>query len=243
MRRQVKRIFMEQDTSTSQTSSKKSKFPSAFDLLSPSIKALGNNFWTFAGLVVLEMFFIVLFYIVMLANSNPDGTYNSNMSGSVAALLGLGGLLGAICGLIAEPALVKTQLASIEGRKITFSEAIKAGLPFIWRNLGVKVMMGLIYTVSLLLFIVPFFFMLPRYILAPYYVIDRNMGVFDALKASAAEYKKVGGVWGLLGVQLLFGIIPLANWILNILYYCAPALRYRQISKAAKAAPDETAAV
>jgi hypothetical protein len=116
-------------------------------------------------------------------------------------------------------------------------------MPFVRQYIGLSVMLALIYTVSLLLFIVPFFFMLPRYYMATYYLIDRKMGVFEALRASAAEYKKVGGVWGLLGVQFLFGMIPFANWILDILYYCAPALRYRQISQAAAQIPDEPAAV
>jgi hypothetical protein len=71
-------------------------------------------------------------------------------------------------------------------------------------------------------------------------MVDRNLGVIAALKASAAEYKKVKGVWGLLGVQFLFSIVPFANFILGILYYCAPAIRYRQIAAAVSAQDDSS---
>ena len=228
---------MEASNSTSQSSAS-SKLPSAFKLVSPSIEALGTNFWTFAGLIVFEMFFLAILYVLMLANSDPNGS--GSVSSSVAISMTVLGILGGICTLIAEPALIKTQLISAKDEKIGFTPALKSGLPFVWRMLGLQIMMILICGIALLLLVIPFFFVLPRIVLAPYYMVDRNMGVIAALKASAAEYKKVKGVWGLLGVQFLFSIVPFANFILGILYYCAPAIRYRQIAAAASAQDDSS---
>lgn len=228
---------MEADNSTPQASST-TKLPSAFKLVSPSIDALSANFWTFAGLFVFEMFFLVILYILMLANSDPNGT--ASVSSAVAISMTVLGVLGGVCALIAEPALTKTQLVSTKDQKVGFSAAFKSGLPFVWRLLGLQIMMGLISIVAIVLLIIPFFFVYPRILLAPYYLIDRNLSIMQALKTSAAEYKKVKGVWGLIGVQFLFSIVPFANIILGILYYCAPAVRYQQITAAASGKTDAT---
>lgn len=217
----------------------RTKLPSAFKLVSPSVDALAANFWTFAGLAVFEMFFIAILYVLMLANSDPNGT--TSVSSAVAISMVVFGVLGAICALIAEPALTKTQLLSIDDKKISFKEALKAGLPFVWRLLGLQLMMGLICIVAILLLVIPFFFVYPRILLAPYYLVDRNLTIMQALKTSAAEYKKVKGVWGLVGVQFLFSIVPFVNAILSVLYYCAPAIRYRQITAAASGKTEPAA--
>jgi len=227
---------MEAEKSTPQASS--TKLPSAFKLVSPSIDALSANFWTFAGLFVFEMFFLTIMYVLMLANSDPNGS--TSASSTVAISMTVLGILGGICALIAEPALTKTQLISTKDQKISFKAALKSGLPFVWRLLGLQILTALICLVSLLLLIIPFFFVYPRILLAPYYLVDRNLSIMQALKTSAAEYKKVKGVWGLIGVQFLFGIVPFANFILAILYYCAPAVRYQQISAAAAGKTDAT---
>lgn len=221
---------METNNSTPPAASR-TKLPSAFKLVSPSVDALAANFWTFAGLAVFEMFFVAVTYVLMLANSDPNTT--TSISSAVIVSMIVFGILGAICTLIAEPALTKTQLLSVDDKKIGFTEALKAGLPFVWRLLGLQLMMALICVVAVLLLVIPLFFVYPRILLAPYYLVDRNLTIMQALKTSAAEYKKVKGVWGLIGVQFLFSIVPFVNFILGILYYCAPAIRYRQITAAA----------
>lgn len=72
--------------------------------------------------------------------------------------------------------------------------------------------------------------------LAPYYLIDRDLGPIQALKQSMADYKKYRGTWGVIGVLVLFelpSLIPFIGWIatlvLEVMYACAPALRYFQI--------------
>jgi len=91
------------------------------------------------------------------------------------------------------------------------------------------------------LLIVPFFFAMRRYILAPYYMIDRGTGIRESLRQSAQDSKKFSGpLWGLVGVNLLSQIIPIAD----ILYMCAPAIRYKEVTDASyvkPSAPDPTA--
>lgn len=234
---------MEND-STPQTSSKKSKFPSAFSLLSPSIKAVGLNFWTFVGLVIVPFLCFAIARYALHPNTPTYDPYtysytNDQNSTGVAIFY----ILGAITSALTAPAVIKVQLASIAGKKVRLIEAFKDGLPHVWRLLGLNILVGLIYVVSFLLFVIPFFFMMPRYFFASYYLIDKKMGIKEAMDASVADYKKLKtGVWGLVGVQLLFSIVPLVNIVMNVLYYCATPLRYRQFSQAASKASD-TAAV
>jgi uncharacterized membrane protein len=98
--------------------------------------------------------------------------------------------------------------------------------------------MSLIIGVGFLLLIVPGLFLLRRYILAPYFLVDKELSINEALNQSAAFSKKYSGaVWGLIGVTILIsllGIIPvlggIASAILGIAYYCAPALRYKEVT-------------
>ena len=80
--------------------------------------------------------------------------------------------------------------------------------------------------------------MLKRYILAPYFLVDKNLGIMEAMNQSAEASKKYSSaLWGLIGVTFLIslpGIIPvlgaIVSALLGIAYYCAPAVRYREVT-------------
>jgi len=101
----------------------------------------------------------------------------------------------------------------------------------------VSLLSGLLIIGGLILFIVPGIIMFRRYYLAPYFVIDKNLGVREAMAQSAAASKPVSGyIYGLVGVGIVLGlpnIIPLVGPIiasaLALVYSVAPALRYEEI--------------
>ena len=81
--------------------------------------------------------------------------------------------------------------------------------------------------------------MLRRYYLAPYFLVDHDLDVFEAMRQSAAGSKKFSGpIWGLIGVDLLMGIlgiVPVVKIFVSIpqaLYSFAPAKRYDELQKA-----------
>lgn len=208
--------------------------PSAFDLFTPSVNVIKNNLVAFLILAAVPL-------ILMLIGQGPhvfkggadSGFFNTSNSNP---FLDLVSTVGLIATLLAAPGIIVLQLKGVRKQAITWSEAFKEGLRHFWRLLGLILMLALILTVSLLLLIVPFFLVLPRVFLSPYFLIDKKLGVMDAIKASNEAYKAHKGSWGVIGVYVLLnlaGIIPVignvAANILSFLYGPAPAIRYEQI--------------
>lgn len=218
------------------TKKKKQKiaFPSAFGLFRPSIDAVLLNVWTFLALLLLPIAGFVLFAVTAGAFAAAD------LTGVAAVMAGLMLAFVVLAALIVGPALPYVQLMSAKGKQVTIQEAVRAGLKKFWRFYGLSILTGLIVFIGFLLLIVPGLFMLRRYILAPYYLFDRDLGIMEAMKASAKDSKRFSGaVWGLIGVIVLIGatgmvpILFVVTAALQVAYYCAPAVRYFQIKQAA----------
>lgn len=203
-------------------------FPSAFDLFKPSIEVLKRNLVSFILLLGVPTL-ILLFTSSPAALSNPGET----LSGTRSLL----NLVGLIVLLLTLPGVIILELMGARKEPIEYKEAFTKGLKFFWRLVGLGICLFLIFFVSFLLLIVPFFFALRRYILSPYYMIDRNLGIGAALKMSAEESKKhSGAIWGVIGVVILInliGIVPVIGMVLSsvfsILYAAAMAIRYLQL--------------
>jgi uncharacterized membrane protein len=91
----------------------------------------------------------------------------------------------------------------------------------------------------LILLVIPGLIMIRRYFLAPYVMLDKKVGIREAMDQSA-ELSKIntGSVWGIIGVSFLIAlvnVIPiiggLASFSLGALYSVAPAMRYLQLKK------------
>jgi hypothetical protein len=204
------------------------ELPSAFSLFKPSMNAISVNLVTLIELVLVPLLVVTL------------GRLIGHGGGAVISFI------GEIMALLLAPAAYLTQLQSAKGKTIDFTKAIKDSLHYFWRLVGLGIVLFVIIGVGFLLLIVPGVFLLRRYILSPYYLLDRDMKVFDAMKASATDSKTFSGaIWGLIGVDFLLVIVMLVlTAILGSLeiiglaiyytYYCAPAIRYLQIKRAVK---------
>lgn len=161
---------------------------------------------------------------------------NATSEASVAhPLTTIGGLLS----LLLLPAGIYIELLAAKGKAIDTWKSFTESLKYFWRLFGLFLLVGLIVICGLILFIVPGVIFIRRYFLAPYFLVDKDMKITDAMKASAEKTKgRPGAVWGIIGVSLLFvllGIVPIFGGLISLvmltLYTCAPAIRYAEIIK------------
>lgn len=157
-------------------------------------------------------------------------------------LRGSGGLFSLICGSLLTAALILTYFAGIKGQRLDIGEAFSQALP-LWLNMiGVTLLVGISVVISFVLLIIPFFFVLPRLVLAQYFLVDKNVGVMDAYKASWDRTKgHTGKIWGVIllavGMAILMVTIigiPFSIYFL-LMYSAALAILYKFLDKAAPA--------
>lgn len=205
--------------------------PDAFELFEPSCRVILNNFKDFAMLLGVPFILAILSGLFQMSNQ-PAANHTYTISGAALALSALTVLIT----LLIAPGLIVLQLACVRMQKTTAGEAFQKGLRYFWKLIGLGIVLAIALVVALILFIVPFFLLLPRVVLSTYFLIDRDMGIFDAIRASNEAYKKHHGIWGIIGVNVLIyipSIIPFIGRIvstsLSYLYEPALALRYEQI--------------
>lgn len=207
------------------------ELPGAFELFRPGWQALARNFLTFFYLPLLP--FVVAACAAVLVFST---TYSS-LHVFFFAVGVLAGAAALALFFVALPAMTYAQIRSAQEQKVELSEALAAGRSYFWRLWGVRISSEFLIVVGFILLIVPGVFMMRRYLLAPYFVIEENLGVFDAMRRSAAISREYSSAtWGVVGVRWLItgiGVIPFAGWIvsevMSILYFCAAAIRFEQI--------------
>jgi hypothetical protein len=107
---------------------------------------------------------------------------------------------------------------------------------------------GGLLVIGFLLLIVPGIVLLilfiKRYYLANYYLIDRNLGIKEALLQSHHETAPIAGsIWGIIGVQATFALVAgilgsisiigaIPGVFIQLVCLYLPALRYREIKQA-----------
>lgn len=218
----------------------KPRFLNPFALFEPSIKAIWLNFWTIV-LVILTAIATVLIP-AMLIGAAMDVRYRVGETSDSPILITLAiiiGLVAVAAAIVLFSAFVPVGLKSVRGKKVTYNQAVNLGKRYAWRLLLLGIASGAIIIVGLILLIIPGLFMIRRYYLAPYFLVDHDLGVFEAMRQSATASKKFSKpIWGLIGVDILLGvlsIIPGIGIILGIpqlLYSFAPAKRYDELQKA-----------
>lgn len=219
--------------------------PGAFELFKPSIEIIKRNLTAFLVLLGIPT-------LLLLIGNGPDmmsgPSLEAQPTNESSSIFGLIGFVGLIACLLATPGIILLELTGARKERIELGEAFSKGLRYFWRLLGLAICLTVIFAVSLLLLIVPFFFALRRYFLSPYYLVDRDLGVFEALKVSAKESQgKWGPIYGIVGVIFLLSllsIVPFVGWIastvLSFLYACATALRYLHLKAQQEGKPPIT---
>lgn len=207
--------------------------PGAFDLFKPSMEIIRRNLVAFLILLGIPTVLLLIGNGPDLLSPSLESRAENQNNGAIAFM----GLIGAIAALLTTPAVILLELRGAHKEQLELGEAFSKGLHYFWKLIGLSICLAVIYAVSILLLIVPFFFALRRYFLAPYYLVDRDLSIFEALKVSAQESQgKWGPIYGVIGVIILIGlinIIPVLGWIVStvvaFLYSSATALRYLHI--------------
>jgi len=230
---------MSVESSIKKPETAKLKLPGAFALFEPSTQALKRNAVTLLGLFLspmiatIPLFSVAIGLTVATSNNGRDA-----ISGVVLICFAVIYIAIFVFSMITSAALIDATVWAVQEKKPSYIDSLRIGLHHFWRFVGLSVCVGILVLLGLILFIVPGLILFKRYFLAPFYLVHRNMGIAEAMKQSAADTKKYGGVWGIMGVFALIelaGIIPFVGWIVTLvglaLYACAPAIRYLQIQK------------
>ena len=221
--------------------------PSAFDLFTPSKEIVLNNIWIFGPLYAVPFIFWIHSWIWSPLPNQPThwwqstGDFSSGWTGGPLPTYGTFLVVGfsllwliiiGFLGTVAQIMSQEAQLEAAQNKHLDFQRLWKVVKETGWRMLG-------LYIVSTLLVIVSLFTFTARYFLAPYVMLEKRVGIREALYQSAELTKgKRGSVWGIIGVMILIGfvnIVPilggLVSFALGGLYSLAPALRYQQLKK------------
>jgi Uncharacterised protein family (UPF0259) len=206
----------------------------AFDLFGPSLRALGYNLYS--------IFYIACMpYIVLVcAGVFEYSTIHSSLHRVFIVAAWLTVLGAAWLFMVSVPALLYAQLQSVRHVKAEYSEAMQVGRHYFWRVWGLLLISTVATALGLVLFIVPGLFVLQRIALAPYLLIDKDLGVFEALRESmrlARTYSRA--MWGIVGVWVLMYALylvipylgPLIGGGMSIAFYCAAAVRYEEVKE------------
>lgn len=216
----------------------------AFNLINKSWEALKLNLSTFAMLVFLPLLLVLIASPLFIL---PAITNNDGVTAVTTALAIAAGILIALILILLVPALTITQLASVQGKKISFEQVYSQSKTYVLRYIGAAILSILIIAtpmiISLLLvFIIIGIVLLPFafawYIIAPFFLylvpyvlISENLSVTDSIKRSV-ELTKTNWQWVLaifvVAIAISFiNIVPFIGAIivaaLSIAYYCMPA--------------------
>lgn len=228
--------------------------PGAFDLFKPSKELVLKNIWIFGPLYAIPLVFYIHSWMWSPLPSEsvgwwhradgfssgwPASPWPSYLTFLAVGLSVLWFLVIIFIGTVAQIMSQKAQLEASRDNSFDFSHLWQNVKELGWRMLGLYIVMSVIILIGFALLIIPGLILLRRYFLAPYVMLDKKLGIREALDSSAALSKKnTGAIWGVIGVMFLIGlanIIPiiggLAAFGLGCLYSVAPALRYQQLKK------------
>lgn len=224
---------------------------SSFDLFGKSMDIVMRNLSNFVVLNLLPAAVLLGSMIASHHGSSRSGDFASlgGASGvptyAVAGLAGFGVvivLVVVIASTIIRAMLYGLQLEGARGKTPDMSALWQVGKKYWLRLFALSIVIGLAIVGGLILLIVPGLIMIRRYFLAPYVMVDKNTGILDSMRQSAALSKPYSGsVWGVIGVSVLLsvpGVIPIIgsfiSLALGVLYSVAPALRYEELKKLPK---------
>ena len=211
---------------TNTTSAAPAEWPGAFGIYKTSRDAIRYNLGT-----------VLLLAILLMAASIALDTLLSTLFGKRFAD-SFGQLISYALSTYFTIALTYAYLVSARHKKIDLKAAFAAAPPLFWRMFFLNLLTIITVFAGLILLIVPGIIFGLRLALAPYYLVDQNLGIMEAYKASWHGTKgHLGKLWGIIGVSLLMILpaftiigIPVTIYLL-FMYSAAGALLYLHLTK------------
>lgn len=203
-------------------------WPGAFGIYKFSKQAVMVNFWTLIG------FFII---------AGIGAAFDYILTGIV------GNVISYLLSAFASAGFALTFIAGVRGQRLDLKPALTEAAGLFIKVFLLNILVVLALGISFILFIIPVFFVIPRLTLVTYFLVDKNMGVLEAFKASWHATKgNALKAWGIIAVGILFGVLSLLliGIYLSVMYSAAFAVLYeylnrRQSLQAAEPAPAQPA--
>src|SRR5579884_2680703 len=156
------------------------------------------------------------------------------------ALKNIGRIVVYLIGPILETALVYLYICGVRNQKVELGESLSKGVNLWLKMLLLEILVILSIIGSLVLLVIPFFFVFPRLTLASYFLVDKDMEVVEAYKASWHNTKgHIGKIYGVVGATIAMALlmvtiigIPFAAYFL-VMYSAAYAVLYAFILREA----------
>lgn len=117
-----------------------------------------------------------------------------------------------VISLILSMAIIRTYLASVRNEKMGVGSALDKSLDsgLLLKYFVLTILVGLTVLVGLVLLVIPGLIFSARLVLAEYYMVDKNMGIVEAYKASWNATKgHVLKFFGIAGVFILMALLML----------------------------------
>lgn len=226
-------------------------FTPSLDLIRPSFQLIKTHFNAVLWLVYLPALLMglgqMLVSQVVAGHHYESGTLTLTQLGSdiLDAQKGQLGLslmaVGLLWSLLVFPSIIVGTLQSAKGGEFDPVHTFKNSRRYFWRVIGLTILITVIVEIGLILFIIPGVIALRMLLMAPYYLVDKDLGIMEALRVSARRSRlSRGPIYGVIGVLFwlfvggaMLGLIPVIGIVLSLfvtyLYLFGPALRYIEI--------------
>lgn len=216
--------------------------PSAFDLFKPSWEGVKLNLAELIMVFLAPLAVLALYFLIAVAAAGI--TSNGDINGFGIALLAIGVVAAVVYAVLLGPAIVHIQLQGARMQKVTYEALWATSKKFWWRYLILSLAVGLTILIGFILLIVPGVIFLRRYFLSQYALIDQDLGIGASMKRSnQLSSGRAMSIFGIIGVDILISlanVVPLIGgiitFLLQIIYFCAPAIRYEQLKSLKPAA-------
>jgi uncharacterized membrane protein len=226
-------------------------YGSAFDLLGKSYELVKAN-WQVFGLVSILTLISALFNTFSIwadkeTTTSSNAYFTESLTGfdaSVIAGIGIFAFVIWIIGVYLYLLSVVLQLRTAQGKKHTFGELANDANKYVLRLIGLSIVCAILIVVGFILFIIPGIFAIGRLAMSAYLLVDRDLGVFEAIKQSSEFAKgRMMPVYAAVGVVILVGFLsglvssipvvgPIPAALITIAFSVVLALRYQQMKKA-----------
>jgi uncharacterized membrane protein len=223
-------------------------YGSAFDLIGKSVEIVKRNWQMFAVVNILALISAVAATFqgeeesgAQLFNANAVESILENRSDAVFAIAFIITIVLIIFALFLATMALNLELRSSRGEKPSFDELFDAAKKYWLRYFGLLLLIVGIVGIGLVLLILPGLFAFYRLCMAPYLMMDKDLDIVSALKASNTFVSENSGpvlsalvvfILVMLGTAL-FGILPIIGPALSTAASIAVSLvlvlRYRQI--------------
>ncbi|HOX41234.1 MAG TPA: DUF975 family protein [bacterium] len=176
-----------------------------------------KEFWYFVGLA---------FVVVVISGIGNSRDIDS----------GIRNIIGLLLSAWMTAGYMKILLSYYDGKKLPFGELFKQ-LRYFWRVLGLTLLLGLVIGIGFILFVIPGIYLALRYQFALNFIIDKDLGIFEAMNESAKITKgvKLSLFWFMLAVLgvLILGVLVLGVGIFVAIpvVWLADVYLYKQLSK------------